>query len=149
MQNENKCQNSYINWLNNPVDSVIRMICWGTKVCGLGRNDCVLMSDLRQGSHRVWKTGKTGKQIMVMEKSGKSQGILFWAKSQGKVREFCFKLPIAIKICCYSCRLSRMFVTVFTNMKVHMWIFLGFFVFFIVFKCYISNIKYNTYIIWN
>ena len=37
-----------------------------------------------------------------------------------KVREFCFKLPIAMKICCYSCRLSRMFVPVFTNMKVHM-----------------------------
>ena len=67
-----------------------------------------------QGSHRVWKTGKTGKKIMVREKSGKSQGILFWAKSQGKVREFCFKLSIAMKICCYSCRLSRMFVTVFT-----------------------------------
>ena len=66
---------------------------------------------------------ETGKKIMVREKSGKSQGILFWAKSQGKVREFCFKLPIAMKICCYSCRLSRMFVTVFTNMKVHMWIF--------------------------
>ena len=39
-----------------------------------------------QGSHRVWKTGKTGKKIMVREKSGnfilgqksgKSQGILF------------------------------------------------------------------------
>ena len=37
-----------------------------------------------------------------------------------KVREFCFKLPIAMTICCYSCRLSRMFVKVFTNMKVHM-----------------------------
>ena len=43
-------------------------------------------SDLYQGSHRVWKTGKTGKKIMVREKSGnfildqksgKSQGILF------------------------------------------------------------------------
>ena len=63
---------------------------------------------------------------MVREKSGKSQGILFWAKSQGKVREFCFKMPIAMKICCYSCRLSRMFVTIFTNMKVHIWIFFGF-----------------------
>ena len=49
---------------------------------------------------------------------------------QGKVREFdfflkvrdFFKMPISIKICCY-CRLSRMFVTVFTNMKVHMSIF--------------------------
>ena len=39
-----------------------------------------------------------------------------------KVREFCFKLPIAMKICCYSCRLSRMFVTVFTNVKVHMYV---------------------------
>ena len=56
---------------------------------------------------------------MVREKSGKSQGILFWAKSQGKVREFCFKMLIAMQICCYSCQLSRMFVTVFTNMKVH------------------------------
>ena len=85
-----------------------------------------------QGSHRVWKTGKTGKKIMVREKSGKSQGILFWAKSQGKVREFCFKLPIAMKICCYSCRLSRMFVTVMTvfiNMKVYMWILKNFCIF--------------------
>ena len=81
---------------------------------------CDAMVDHMQGSHRVWKTGKTGKKIMVREKSGKSQGILFWAKSQGKVREFCFKLPIAMKICCYSCRLSRIFVMVFTNMKVHM-----------------------------
>ena len=41
---------------------------------------------IMQGSHRVWKTGKTGKKIMVREKSGnfilgeksgKSQGILF------------------------------------------------------------------------
>ena len=39
-----------------------------------------------RGSHRVWKTGKTGKKIMVREKSGnfilgqksgKSQEILF------------------------------------------------------------------------
>ena len=39
-----------------------------------------------QGSHRVWKTGKTGEKIMVREKSGnfilsqksgQSQGILF------------------------------------------------------------------------
>ena len=66
------------------------------------------------------KQGKQGKKIMVREKSGKSQGILFWAKSQGKVGEFCFKLPIAMKIYCYSCRLSRMFVTVFINMKVYM-----------------------------
>ena len=41
------------------------------------------ISPTSQGSHRVWKTGKTGKKIMVREKSGKSQGILFWAKSQG------------------------------------------------------------------
>ena len=27
-----------------------------------------------QGSHGDWKTGKTGKMIMVREKSGKSQG---------------------------------------------------------------------------
>ena len=87
------------------------------------------ISLIKQGSHMVWKTGKTGKKIMVREKSGKSQGILFWAKSQGKVREFCIKLPIAMKICCYSCRLSRMFVTVFTNMKVHTWILKNFCIF--------------------
>ena len=43
-------------------------------------------SQEKQGSHRVWKTGKTGEKIMVREKSGnfilgpksgKSQGILF------------------------------------------------------------------------
>ena len=68
-----------------------------------------------QGSHRVWKTGKTGKKIMVREKSGN-----FILGQKSKVREFCFKLLIAMKSCCYSCRLSRMFVTVFTNMKVHM-----------------------------
>ena len=41
----------------------------------------------KQGSHRVWKTGKTGKKLLVKEKSGKSQGISFVAKSQGKVGE--------------------------------------------------------------
>ena len=64
-----------------------------------------------------------------------------------KVREFCFKLPIAMKICCYSCRLSRMFVTVFTNMKVHMWILKRIFVFFIVFKCYIKLFQ-TTRFVW-
>ena len=33
------------------------------------RGDCI-----KQGSHGDWKTGKTGKMIMVREKSGKSQG---------------------------------------------------------------------------
>ena len=80
--------------------------------------NCEWLSGFPQGLEN-WENRE---KIMVREKSGKSQGILFWAKSQGKVREFCFKLPIAMKICCYSCRLSRMFVTVFTNMKVHMWI---------------------------
>ena len=61
-------------------------------------------------------SGKQGKKIMV----GKVREFYFGAKSQGKVGEFCFKLPIAMKICCYSCRLSRMFVTVFINMKVYM-----------------------------
>ena len=80
-----------------------------------------------QGSHRVWKTGKTGKKIMVREKSGKSQGIFILGQKSGKKSgNFCFKLVIAMKICCYSCRLSRMFVTVFTNMKVHMWILKNF-----------------------
>ena len=45
-----------------------------------------------QGSQRVWKTGK---KIMVREKSGNSQGILFWAKSQGKVWEFLYFSPRA------------------------------------------------------
>ena len=120
-------------WLN------ITLICWGWDKYTLLKivyNDLfigilhtyggLLSVHIWQGSHRVWKTGKTGKKIMVREKSGKSQGILFWAKSQGKVREFCFKLLIAMKLCCYSCRLSRMFVTVFTNMKVHMWILKNF-----------------------
>ena len=84
---------------------------------------------------------------MVREKSGKSQGILFWAKSQGKVREFCFKLPIAMKICCYSCRLSRMFVTVFTNMKVHMCILNNFSIFH-CFQVLHQQLKYNTDIIY-
>ena len=81
---------------------------------------------------------------MAREKSGKSQGILFWAKSQGKVREFCFKLSIAMQSCCYSCRLSRMFVTVFTNMEVHMWILK----IFCIFHCFQVLHQQHTDIIW-
>ena len=41
MPNGNKCQNAHTNWFNNPVDSVIRTISWGTKVRDLiARNDC-------------------------------------------------------------------------------------------------------------
>ena len=46
-----------------------------------------------QGSHKDWKTGKTGNKKVVREKSGKSQGTLFLSKSQGKVRELFFKMP--------------------------------------------------------
>ena len=38
MPNKNKRQNSYTNWFNNPVDSVISTISWGMKVFGLTRN---------------------------------------------------------------------------------------------------------------
>ena len=44
MQNGNKCKNSCKSWLNNPVDSVIRTISWGTKVCGLVRNHCTCIT---------------------------------------------------------------------------------------------------------
>ena len=40
-------------------------------------------------SSRVWKTGKTGKKIMVREKSGN----FILGQKSGKSFKFCFKLP--------------------------------------------------------
>ena len=74
---------------------------------------------------------------------------------QGKVRKFCFLSKSqgfflnadCHDFCCFSCRLSRMFVAVFTNMKVYMWIFKIFFYYFQV--LHQQHLKYNTDIIWN
>ena len=44
MPNGNDRQNSYTNFFNNPVDSVICTISWGTKVCGLERNNRIGVS---------------------------------------------------------------------------------------------------------
>ena len=58
--------------------------------CRLSTDDVTSsVSTLRpQGSHHVWKTGKIGKWKVL----GKSQGIWFWSKCQGNVREFYFRL---------------------------------------------------------
>ena len=95
-----------------------------------------------QGSHWPGKPGK------VREKNcgqGKVSEFYFLSWSQGKVRDF-FQMPISMKICCF-CRWSIMMVTVFTNMKVHMWIFNNIFIVWQV--LHQQHLKYNTDIIWN
>ena len=56
MPNGNKCQNSFTNCFNNPVDSVIRTISWGTKVCGLVRNNCIYFIGIQVKSSHLFKT---------------------------------------------------------------------------------------------
>ena len=64
----------------------------------------------------TWKHGK------VREKNcGPDQVREFCSKSQVNLK----KNPIAMKMCCYFSRLSIMFDTVFTNMKVHMSIYMN------------------------
>ena len=58
----NFVKNFYTNWFNNPADSVNRTISWGTKVCGLVRNDCIVIIEWKghlatiicNDAHRSW-----------------------------------------------------------------------------------------------
>ena len=54
---------------------------------------------------------KSRRKIVARE----SQSVIFPTKSQGKIREFCSNVQIAVKVCFYSCRWSRQL----TNMNVH------------------------------